>query len=95
VDTGDWGDPTVVKCALDDGKVVTAGWAADTSFVYSHHSYTVLNVYQKAQGTWRIKLRHPWGRDVNAADVANGTKVAQGTNADGIIDMLWFELPEV
>jgi hypothetical protein len=32
---------------------------------------------------------------VNAADVANGTKVAQGTNADGIIDMLWFELPEV
>jgi hypothetical protein len=48
VDTGDWGDPTVVKCALDDGKVVTAGWAADTSFVYSHHSYTVLNVYQKA-----------------------------------------------
>ena len=76
-----------IRLALNDGKVVTAGNADDTLRVYAHHSYSVLDVYQ-SNGTWRIKLRNPWGKDVNANDIANGTKVATGAN-DGIIDMTW------
>jgi Ca2+-binding RTX toxin-like protein len=88
VDTGDWSDPTVVKNALADDKVVTAGNADDTYKVYAHHSYTVLDVYQQS-GTWYIKLRNPWGKDVKSSDLADGSHVAYGSNNDGIIVLTW------
>ena len=82
------GDPQEYRTALTDGKVVIAYWATNTTQVYDSHAYTVLSVYQ-SNGVWRIKLRNPWGKDVNASDIANGTKVPYGNNSDGIIDMKW------
>jgi Ca2+-binding RTX toxin-like protein len=88
VSTGDWDSPAFVKSMLDAGLVVTAGDADATSKVYAHHSYTVMNVYQDG-GTWKIQLRNPWGVDVNWDQLAAGTKVASGTNDDGLITLTW------
>ena len=82
------GDPQEYRTVLAAGKVVIAGWATNTTQVYDSHAYTVLNAYQ-SNGVWRIKLRNPWGHDVKASDIASGTKVACGSNSDGIIDMKW------
>jgi Ca2+-binding RTX toxin-like protein len=91
---GDWDDPAGLQAALNAGKVVTAGDADQTSVVYASHSYTVLEVFQSG-GTWWIKLRNPWGKDVNVEDIQNGTAVPSGSNDDGIIIMTWDQFVNV
>ena len=65
-------------------KIVTVGNADDTKYTYSHHSYTVIDVYRgnNGEGAWRITLRNPWGRDVGSG------KTSTGAN-DGYIDVSW------
>jgi Ca2+-binding RTX toxin-like protein len=88
VDSSGWFDPALVQAALAAGHVVTAGDADDTNKVYAHHSYTVVAVSQH-NGVWEILLRNPWGKDVNWDDLGDGTKVAFGSNSDGLIGLSW------
>jgi Ca2+-binding RTX toxin-like protein len=82
--------PVMEAVALAAGRVVIAWGADDTDQVYSDHAYTVLAVYQQ-NGTWYIQLRNPWGADVNWKDLNDGTHVASGSNADGVILMTWAD----
>jgi len=83
--SGDWDDPAFVRSQINAGRVVIAYQASDTDQVYDDHAYTVMNVYQ-SNGTWRIILRNPWGKDVK-----DDQHVPTGIPNDGLIDMTWSD----
>jgi Calpain family cysteine protease/Bacterial pre-peptidase C-terminal domain len=68
-----------IKTALQQGRSITVGTDKATPLLVATHAFALTAVREEANGSQRIVVRNPWGRD--------GGSQASGVDEDGYIEL--------